>query len=953
MKTEKKKTLRGSVLFTVVCVMALLIIFLTGTLALASAAGNRAHRSYSVSQASYTARTAIESFTQAMQRDKGIEAAVEEMGSGGYTVLHPKVVIPDKTLGEIGYWDGSDWVPDRIEITPIGSGTYSYYDKDGNGPTWNEVQGVKVTATCKVGREYETVSAYIQKSPSTATKNKPGGINGLQEAGGNSFPNGALITGGLGVGVSKTQADVYCMHNKQQIDTTLMFVNSNLVCGTSSNQIHIHKPLDKDAAKPYSQIVVKGDLLLRNDSFIMNEYEMTESYTQKEVPYLYVDGIIAQTPDSTSTVKLVDGNNSPFNVFAGTLHPSGPISINADLYLMDKAGGTIEAPYADRDGSAQSTKEYEKGVNYIGPDADKGGNALYEWSKSVVQRTETTFNSSGGNIYCMGDLVLQQATIRGDVRVEGNCTINNGVTIYGDLVVGGKLTFGNNNINKIVKGKIYNSNNDGGNPNMDGIKDGYTYHENELYPGYIEVQNVVYENTPVPDVEPWSDKKQDHDPWGFELTYPDGTVEYLGNDENNSHKTIYVLKDTETYWEEVPYYRTDEKGFDDTNTIVTDKFSRYAVEPDGTILYEKDENGQPKINGEGNQIPVKSDDDQTYYKKPDTVDGEYQRVGRNDAVGTYYLDPSGKIVSEGDARNSVKSGDILPYETYVKDHGSAYPTNMTREAIYGKTTAAGFEAAPSETKIVKTLQEVRKDLKFDEDGNFDGSYYNDLPEEYGTIDELPYAYSVDQWNNASLNSDVLTAGNISTSCIIGRPDSEDNAKLYVPNDITIKAKDEIWIVIQNMNLEKHIYIDEASAKVNFLFVGDNNSMNNGEILSTAFKDNMTVRYDMDWGIEFYATEGARLELGNQCLFTGTFKAPTLTIRPGNAGKHTINYYDEYGNTQKINPVVVGSALVDHVEIIGSSNEFSVVNTGNGGSGAGTTSFKGTFGWYDVSYFMGV
>ena len=949
MKTEKKKTLRGSVLFTVVCVMALLIIFLTGTLALASAAGNRAHRSYSVSQASYTARTAIESFTQAMQRDKGIEAAVEEMGSGGYTVLHPKVVIPDKTLGEIGYWDGSNWVPDRIEITPISSGTYSYYDKDGNGPTWNEVQGVKVTATCKVGREYETVSAYIQKSPSTATKNKPGGINGLQEAGGSNFPNGALITGGLGVGISNTQAEVYTMHNNQQIDTTLMFVNSNLVGGTSSNQIHIHKPLDKDAAKPYSQVVINGSLVVRNNSFIVNEYEMTESYTQKEVPYLYVDGVIAQS--EASDLGLVVGNNSPFNVFAGTLHPKGPVKINADLYLMDKADGTkVAAPFAERDGDAEKTDYYDKGINYFGADG-KSGNALYEWSKSVVQRTETTFNSTGGSIYCMGDLILQEATIRGDVRVEGNCTIKNGVTIYGDLVVGKQLTFSNQNINKIVKGKIYNSNNNGGSPNMDGIKAGYTYHENELYPDYIEVQNVVYENTPVPDVEPWSDKKQDHDPWGFELTYPDGTVEYLGNDANNSHKTIYVLKDTETYWEEVPYYRTDEKGFDDTNTIVTDKFSRYAVEPDGTVLYEKDENGQPKINGEGNKIPVKSDDDQTYYKKPDTVDGEYQRVGRNDAVGTYYLDPSGKIVSEGDARGTVSAADILPYETYVKDHGSAYPTNMTREAIWGKKTAAGFEAAPSETKIVKTLQEVRKDLKFDEDGNFDGAYYNDLPEEYGTIDDLPYAYNVDQWGNASVNSDVLTAGNISTSCIIGNP---SGTQFNVPDNITIKAKDEIWVVLSNINLQsKEIKVDAASAKVNFLFDGDKNTIDNGHILSTDFSEGMTVRYDMDWGIEFYATEGAYLKLNNNNIFTGTFKAPTLTIEQGNAGPYSVNYYDEYGNTQKINPVVVGSALVNHVKMRPDSNQFSVINTGNGGSGAGTTSFKGTFGWYDVSYFMGV
>ena len=66
MKTEKSKRLKGAVLFTVVSVMSLLIIFLMGTLLLASAANKRAQKSYAVSQAEYTAKTAIESFTKAM-----------------------------------------------------------------------------------------------------------------------------------------------------------------------------------------------------------------------------------------------------------------------------------------------------------------------------------------------------------------------------------------------------------------------------------------------------------------------------------------------------------------------------------------------------------------------------------------------------------------------------------------------------------------------------------------------------------------------------------------------------------------------------------------------------------------------------------------------------------------------------------------------------------------------
>ena len=82
MKTEKKKTLRGSALFTVVAVMAILILFLTGTLMLATASNRRAHKSYSVSQASYTARSAIRSFKAALEdptNGPGIAAALHSL----------------------------------------------------------------------------------------------------------------------------------------------------------------------------------------------------------------------------------------------------------------------------------------------------------------------------------------------------------------------------------------------------------------------------------------------------------------------------------------------------------------------------------------------------------------------------------------------------------------------------------------------------------------------------------------------------------------------------------------------------------------------------------------------------------------------------------------------------------------------------------------------------------
>ena len=106
MKTEKSKRLKGAVLLTVVSVMSLLIIFLMGTLLLASAARERAHRSYSTSQAEYTARTAIESFSQAMQDNAGIAQSVVNMKKNDS--FEPTVVINSAGMGSVGYYDNNN-----------------------------------------------------------------------------------------------------------------------------------------------------------------------------------------------------------------------------------------------------------------------------------------------------------------------------------------------------------------------------------------------------------------------------------------------------------------------------------------------------------------------------------------------------------------------------------------------------------------------------------------------------------------------------------------------------------------------------------------------------------------------------------------------------------------------------------------------------------------------------
>lgn len=952
MKTEKKKTLRGSVLFTVVCVMALLIIFLTGTLALASAAGNRAHRSYSTSQANYTARAAIESFAQAMKRDDGIAAAVQALGSGSTKKsITPQVVIPDKSLGQIGYIDAlGNWIPDRIEITPVeDSEAYGFYDSNGDGKNeWCKVETVKISATCKVGKEYETVSAYIQKTPSTQSKNKPGGINGLQEVGGNTFANGALVTGGLGVGIGDSVADCYHFHNDATVEATLIYVNSNLCGGTSSFNINVLKPEDEEnATKPYSQVVIDGSLMMENNSFINLKYEMPANYTQKEVPYLFINGMLTQ--DQSSDLKLVKGNNSPYNVFIGTLNPVGPIEINGDLYLMDKKDGTeYTVPYVNKDGNAVHTKDVTapKGVNYFGKPG-KGGK-LFKWTQSVVQRTETQFQSVGGNIYCMGDLNMSQATVDGDVRVEGNCTIDNNVTIKGDLVVAGTLTFNNKGNKKIVSGTIYNNNHTG-----DGSNDvsGYTFHQDALYPGCIEIPNEIYDNTEVPNIkEKKAEQRADHE-YHWCIQYPDGTIEDYEWDQDHH---IFVEEGTDNWYPEKPYYATyydNGLGYDDTDTIVYKAQTKFMKNPDGSIFYELDGNGQPQEDTKGHKIVRTSDSDYTYYKQNGS---DYDLVDEKDAKGDYYTKDGenppkvyGKAEINGGGSGTVEK--YASYDTFKAANGSAYPTSMTREKVWGKYNEAGeFEAALSDTKIVKTLAEVRKDLNFNDDGEYDESvYFTEVPDKYVPTGGLPNAF-----DGGSLNKAVSSGGYIDKSCIICDPDDPSN-EFSVPETINVKASSEIWIVLKNVKLYgKEIVVHPNGGKVNFLIDGKVKLDNNAAIRNSNFVNGCTVRYDDDWGMEFFATEGASLDMVDPCCLTGTFKAPTLTISNKVAGPYTVTYIDEYGKSwpnQK--PVLVGSALVS--KVTDAQNSFSVLNSGGSGVGGAGTSIKTTFGWYDIKYFMGV
>ena len=150
---EKKGKVGGSVLFTVIVVMMVLVVFLMGTLGLASAANKRAQNSYTSSQAQYTARMAVESVLAAMQNDADVAERVYKLRAN--TPIN--VDISTDRLATAGTTGDAYGRIQSCTIENIGKDYYYVDDK------WDGRDIIKITATVQLGTQDSTVSAYILK----------------------------------------------------------------------------------------------------------------------------------------------------------------------------------------------------------------------------------------------------------------------------------------------------------------------------------------------------------------------------------------------------------------------------------------------------------------------------------------------------------------------------------------------------------------------------------------------------------------------------------------------------------------------------------------------------------------------------------------------------------------------------------------------------------------------
>ncbi len=493
----KEKTistkLKGTVLYTVVSVLMVLIVFLMGTLALAATANNRAMNNYNSAQTQTTAKAAVEAVMSAMQNNASVATA-----AAGVDESHPLL-----TLEGITFEDGSLGTVDFATIEYAGK-KWIYEDDTESDDYGKMVEKtvVKISATVSQGKESSTVSVYVLKDSSPAVPND-GNNNGFVSTGSASTDNHVSAFGGTYLGFDAAYADPnnillsdidFKFVNGEAIETDMQ-INGNFYVNNGSMTLVIKEP--------GSGLTVWGNMGLNKEFYVRSVNATTATFTSsdarsyREIPYIYVENNLAVNFDNGG----IGSSDIPLNIFCGDIdiNGNGSKTIYADIYCYDPT----------------AVSEFTPG----------GGNSLlYKWVATVVDPSGSEKEVSAGNFYSKGSLKIGSngATFDGNVVVGGDVTIDATTTIKGNLTVGGTL-YANNKLT--VNGTIYcddirdygGTNTAGLVPDVDTTKTIKGHYE--VKPGYTyEVKQAVYSKTLTIVHDGWTE----YNAWGW--AKEDGTV---------------------------------------------------------------------------------------------------------------------------------------------------------------------------------------------------------------------------------------------------------------------------------------------------------------------------------------------------------------------------------------------------------------------------------------------
>lgn len=439
MKTEKKRNLKGAVLFTVVSVLAIMIIFMTCTLAMSAAANKRARKTYSTSQSSYTARTAIDSILAAVGTDKNFSKSIRDLKIGNE--MDVIVEINNPSMGSI----------DNAKIKYVG--TKKVFDPDATVNAWVNRNLYTITADVTIGGETTTITSNVLQDPPQPPGGGGGGAAFLTYGGGLDVGNFTGTWGGsyFGMGdwangeVTKNwQTGLSYIEWNPVLSKMMLLTDKGYLTGKDyhfQNDNHVEAPfvvngnfnvtnkltvyynyhasgVDNPGMQVWGDLNIDNNKLNLQATAKLKEYIKNNGYSFIDMPYLYVDGTI-RSGNPGLTIGVEDGEvkafNAPLNVFCGNMETNtGPVKLRADVYCMDNDKTTVFG--------------------------DNGSN-LYRWSNSVVNGG-VSYSTLGGDFYSKGNVEVagqNEHYFGGDVRIEGDLIVKSKMTVEGILAVGGNI----------------------------------------------------------------------------------------------------------------------------------------------------------------------------------------------------------------------------------------------------------------------------------------------------------------------------------------------------------------------------------------------------------------------------------------------------------------------------------------------------------------------------------
>ena len=693
MKTIKNRKLHGSVLLTVVCVMSLLIIFLFGTLALATANNNRAHVNYSTAQTSITSRTIVESTLKAMAADDSFGSVVNALDDGSSPLKVPvNLDVNASNAGALGHID---------DVTIEYAGKKKFYFTEDN--KWDDRDLLKITAKVRLGGTDSTTSAYIVKNPPNEDTTVSGGA-GFITTGGASFTTGSVLFGGSYINMPPTSVvDTF----DYKYSTTNPGKEGYLYSGTDSpfritdNKFVVEADLviwgnmepDKMNYLVFpgsgKGVTVWGNMIFEtsgsgtNLSVVNNT--PTGEYDFKDIPYIYIDqkvyvgkeggqGIVrlgsVKPGAEGGALHNAQKSDKPLNIFARQidLPNATDVFLGGDVYLMDANVKNVITP-------------------------NNADSSLYNWSSSVINKYDSDVGVPhvGGNLYSKGDLKLSKMKIEGGVYCEGDLELGPQVEINGDLACRGTLTIngrvdvkGNHDVYvstlPTVSGDLYingvkYSEEDG----MASLKSGYSYQPNIRDSEFDDENFYKLDNVE----STYTVEEVDHGTW----------IEKVVKDASGN-RTYQV-------WDGDEQKHVDSLDADTIRSLVYYR----RVNGDGDITNEATGDSESIFRKSDKQRVNESDASRYFYLRVD-VDGDpiepEDRIPYIDENDFTYFDAMGNQVNASEAFENKALGDVgmLPY---------VYPPYAERDVILGLgelTTSSGVKLSTSETQVVKRLNQL-------------------------------------------------------------------------------------------------------------------------------------------------------------------------------------------------------------------------------------------------------